>query len=124
MAAAAAAVVVVAVVVVRMVVVVAVMVPRPRRREGVLPDPRARGRAAGAAAAGRARRRGCTRFFQLTHAWKAPGFKHLTYEVKTWFQSLLSNPPCTDTYRRGTRSTPWARSVGLHKLDPVDPPIA
>jgi hypothetical protein len=31
----------------------------------------------------------------LTHGLKAAGFNHNTYEVKAWFQSLLSNSTCT-----------------------------
>jgi hypothetical protein len=41
---------------------------------------------------------GCTRWIQLTHSLKAPGFNPCwAYEVKTRFQSLLSNATCTAT---------------------------
>jgi hypothetical protein len=34
-----------------------------------------------------------------THSSKAPGFNPVAYEVKTWFQNLLSNSTCTATWR-------------------------
>jgi hypothetical protein len=68
---------------------------------------------------------GCTRSMQLTHSLKAPGFNPCpcAYQVKNWFQTLLSNPACTATARvaQAAMMDPYGvNAIMIHAgIDPV-----